>query len=425
MKSKAIWMIIIFLLIGILALPGSAQDGPITHVVQRGENLFRISLRYGVTWDAVMKANGISDPDQIYAGQVIVIPDDTPAGQVDIPAAGPVQPAEPVQTVTHTIKAGETLASIGRLYGVTWGDVARANNITNPNSIYAGQVLSIPGASASQVVHSEPQLVQQPEPAAPEPQPADQFHTVQAGQTLAAVGRIYGLTWQQLAQYNGIADPNRIKAGQILKIPGSAAKSAGSSVYLNVPAVQQSYQMSCESASACSLLRYAGYTCESDITVFNALPKSPDNPHRGFAGSVHARPGSLPTGAASWGVGGYGVYTEPMDAALKSLGVNSQYKYFADLAFLRQLLDSGTPPLIIATYGMGRYGSAPLTFVPTDGDGGSVTIVRYEHSYAVIGYDAGGFWVIDPWTAKVHYYTNARLDADWARLGRQVLWVSP
>jgi len=45
-----------------------------THTVQAGENLFRISLRYGVTMDALMRANGIFNPNLIYVGQVLRIP---------------------------------------------------------------------------------------------------------------------------------------------------------------------------------------------------------------------------------------------------------------------------------------------------------------------------------------------------------------
>ena len=47
---------------------------PIRHVVQLGENLFRIGLRYGVSMDAIMRANNIYYPNLIFAGQVLTIP---------------------------------------------------------------------------------------------------------------------------------------------------------------------------------------------------------------------------------------------------------------------------------------------------------------------------------------------------------------
>ena len=47
---------------------------------------------------------------------------------------------------THVVQPGETLNQIARQYGVSVDDLAFANGITNPNLIYAGQVLTIPGA---------------------------------------------------------------------------------------------------------------------------------------------------------------------------------------------------------------------------------------------------------------------------------------
>ncbi|MBI1278535.1 MAG: LysM peptidoglycan-binding domain-containing protein [Anaerolineaceae bacterium] len=58
------------------AVPASAEscgDG-VTHVVQPGENLFRIALRYGTSIGTVQKANNIADMNQIVVGQTLVIP---------------------------------------------------------------------------------------------------------------------------------------------------------------------------------------------------------------------------------------------------------------------------------------------------------------------------------------------------------------
>jgi len=56
-------------------LPTSAvHPGPATHTVAAGENLFRISLKYNVTLQALMQANGIINPNLVYVGQVLRIP---------------------------------------------------------------------------------------------------------------------------------------------------------------------------------------------------------------------------------------------------------------------------------------------------------------------------------------------------------------
>ncbi len=264
-----------------------------------------------------------------------------------------------------------------------------------------------------------------PELAAPPTLSASHAHTVAAGETLGSIARHYGVGVNVLASSNGIANPDLLYAGQTLSIPeASTASGADSQVYLNVPVVKQSRSLSCESASACSLMRYMGYGCSDDMLVFNALPKSPDNPHRGFVGSVDMPAGSLPPGAALAQVGGYGIYVEALAAGLQTLGVPAEAAYHVTFDSLRALLNHDMPVLIIATHGMGTYGHEPVSFIPADGIGAPVTVVRYQHSYLLIGYDAEGFWAIDPWSASIEYFTNDWLKTDWNRLGRQALWIT-
>ena len=54
-------------------VPTAAAAGR-THIVQQGGNLFRIGLRYGMSWEAIAQASGISAPTQVYVGQKLVIP---------------------------------------------------------------------------------------------------------------------------------------------------------------------------------------------------------------------------------------------------------------------------------------------------------------------------------------------------------------
>lgn len=88
MRNK--WSVI-FILIGLLlssALPALTQDDDNkTHIVQPGETLYLIALRYGMTVDALAAANSITDPDRIYVGQVLIIP-----GGV-VPAESPLSSA--------------------------------------------------------------------------------------------------------------------------------------------------------------------------------------------------------------------------------------------------------------------------------------------------------------------------------------------
>lgn len=112
---------------------------PGTHVVQAGENLFRIALRYGVTVDALAKANNITNAATIYVGQVLVIPT---GGTAPTPSQ-PVTPPSGAATV-HVVQPGENLFRIALRYGLDYYELARYNGISNPAMIYVGQQIKIP-----------------------------------------------------------------------------------------------------------------------------------------------------------------------------------------------------------------------------------------------------------------------------------------
>ena len=83
--------------------------GQVTHVVQRGENLFRIALRYGTTVQAIASAHGIANPARIYVGQKLVI--STPGGQPPPPPAG---------ATTYVVQPGDNLFRIALRYNLNY-----------------------------------------------------------------------------------------------------------------------------------------------------------------------------------------------------------------------------------------------------------------------------------------------------------------
>jgi LysM repeat protein len=203
-----------------LALPAFAQQQ--THVVQPGENLFRIALQYGLTVTELAQANGISNTWQIYAGQTLVIP--APGQTTAAPAPDAAPAVAPAVTATHVVTRGESLASIAAQYGMTVDQLAALNNISNPNMIYAGQVLTVNTA-----VSAAPAVPPPAAPPAPAASTASTTHVVQPGEHLSSIARQYGVSWLALAQANNITDPNRVLVGQTLIIPaaGTVVVDAG------------------------------------------------------------------------------------------------------------------------------------------------------------------------------------------------------
>ncbi len=51
----------------------------------------------------------------------------------------------------------------------------------------------------------------------------EKVHSVQKGETLSSISSSYGVSWKKLAEYNSISNPNQLKVGQELRIPGSSS----------------------------------------------------------------------------------------------------------------------------------------------------------------------------------------------------------
>jgi LysM repeat protein len=218
----------------------SAQDvpEPLTHTVQYGDTLYRIAVKYGVTMDEIVKANGLANASYIKVGQVLVIPGlevpgESPEGEV---VENPLIAGAPT---THVVQPGETLASIAAKYGITVADLLKSNNIANPDLIYRGQELSV-WTTASVQIEENP---------APEALPTLSFdlqvagdpfvvpdirvapaiqttHIIQPGETLAKIAAKYGVAWSEIAAANNIANVDRIYTGQELIIPSITAEAA-------------------------------------------------------------------------------------------------------------------------------------------------------------------------------------------------------
>lgn len=99
-------------------------------VIQRGDTLYNLAHRYGISAENIAKANGISESAQLVVGQSLVIPT---TGRY------------------HTVQPGETLWQIARHYGTTADALIQANQIQNPAHLQVGQRLIIPHGSRPQI----------------------------------------------------------------------------------------------------------------------------------------------------------------------------------------------------------------------------------------------------------------------------------
>jgi LysM repeat protein len=163
----------------------------IVHKVDAGETLYAISKRYGVTVEQIVAQNPAADAG-LEVEQILKVP--------YVPRTS--RPA--TQGKKHIVAEKETLFSISRLYGVTVDELKKWNSLTD-NALSLGQELVIKNTNTltSSAVN---QL---------EVKSAKTVHTVAAKETMFSITRQYGITVEQLSEWNGL-QTDELKIGQTL-----------------------------------------------------------------------------------------------------------------------------------------------------------------------------------------------------------------
>lgn len=123
------------------APPPQSPTSDIIHTVQTGDTLYAISQQYGVSIQAIVNANGLTNPNDLEVGQQLVIP----AGDTAEAGGGSPDTTDPTTGErVHIVQAGENLFRIGLQYGFSVDELATYNNIADPTQIDVGQVIRIP-----------------------------------------------------------------------------------------------------------------------------------------------------------------------------------------------------------------------------------------------------------------------------------------
>lgn len=125
--------------------------------------------------------------------------------------------------ILYTVQFEDTLASIAARFNVAPASIITANNLANPNLIFAGQSLFIPtvlGTGGPVTVVTQPQTqpitVIQTQPVVAQP---TRTYVVQPGDTLTAIANTFGTTVEEIARLNGITYSNFVQRGQTLIVP--------------------------------------------------------------------------------------------------------------------------------------------------------------------------------------------------------------
>lgn len=204
------------------------------YTVHSGDTLSSIANRFSTTVNTLAHLNDIQNVNRIYVGQRLLVRQSAPVNNHNTTTTTTTTPNQnhtvaPVNnnnTVkTYTVKSGDTLSAIANRFGMNYIQLAQINNIRNVNRIYVGQTLrlqaQVNNSTVSQPVHNNTNNVK-PAPA-PTPTTNNAAYTVKSGDTLSGIASRFGVSYEQLARLNNIANPNRIYVGQVLRVNGQAA----------------------------------------------------------------------------------------------------------------------------------------------------------------------------------------------------------
>ncbi|MBM7614062.1 LysM peptidoglycan-binding domain-containing protein [Alkaliphilus hydrothermalis] len=183
--------------------PVTCPAGTTPYTVVRGDTFFSLAVKFNTTVDAIRRANPTINPDALLIGQVICIPG--PA----VPPPPPPPSTCPTGTAPYTIKSGDTFYSLAIRNNTTIEAIQAANPTVDPNNLQVGQVICIPTGTP---------------PPPPPPPPATcpegtTAYTIKAGDTFYSLSIRYNTTIEAIQVANPTVDPNNLRIGQVICIP--------------------------------------------------------------------------------------------------------------------------------------------------------------------------------------------------------------
>lgn len=180
------------------------------HVVQKGENVYRISLKYGVSMNAIFDANPGSR-EVIKVGEALIIP-----------LASQNRLAANTSSNSYVVKKGETKFGLSKRFGISISQLEK-DNPQIVNGLQAGHVLNI--SSVSNRISSSTSPVNSNS----NNSVSTGFHRIEKGETLWSISQKYNTTVSILRELNPNITITEIGVGQEIKIPSSKTTYQNSS----------------------------------------------------------------------------------------------------------------------------------------------------------------------------------------------------
>jgi len=178
------------------------EEGSI-YVVQPGDTLWLISQRLGVTIEDLAEWNDLTSLEELEVGQRLFI---------KTPQTDPVEEEPDLRWEVYQVETGDTLWGIARKFDVSLQDLIELNNIRDYRDLYSGRWLLIPREIEEEKEELPPPM-NEPE------KPFYTLHEVKRGETLWQIARHYGVSTEEIYQSNGQNVLEELNPGDIILVP--------------------------------------------------------------------------------------------------------------------------------------------------------------------------------------------------------------
>lgn len=132
----------------LVAAEPAVVDGE-TYIVQKGDTIYRIARRFGLSPAVLAAANHLPDPDRLKIGQVLTLLGEAPAASTAVASVAP-SPNGEESNQYYIVQRGDSLYKIARRFGTTVQALADSNNIPDPHRLPIGLRLFLPSSAIAQ-----------------------------------------------------------------------------------------------------------------------------------------------------------------------------------------------------------------------------------------------------------------------------------
>lgn len=204
---------------GVLSAQQSGQivyiDGTkyTVYTAVKGDTLYSLSKSYGVSIDDIIAANPVLS-EGLKLGQTIKIPFKTETSKK-------AQKRSKRQFITHTVKKGETLYSLSRLYEISVNAITEDNDNIDPTHLKVGQKIYIRRSQVGLTDEktTQKQIVETSQAMNSVAFGGYSYHVVHKGEDAANIATRFHTTVEKLLALNGFQTESNIREGLIIKVP--------------------------------------------------------------------------------------------------------------------------------------------------------------------------------------------------------------